>query len=137
MIPKITQQGPNIVEQYWCGNCGSSLPNPYRFRIGEQKPVWKFCPICGESIEYDKAQPVQWAELNCELCGGSLIMEIQGGSKPRYIASSEYVGGPICRSCMEEHCAQTNCLQCEVGQLPNCPYAWIKKNVLEHDNDTE
>lgn len=130
MIPNITQEGPKIVEQYWCGNCGAGLPPPYQLRDGEHKPTWKFCPICGEAIEYERAKPVQWAELNCERCGVNLIMEIQGEPKPRYIASRDYIGGSICRCCMEEHCAQTNCLQCEVGKHPDCLYTRIKKKAL-------
>ena len=131
MIPNITQEGPNIVEQYWCGNCGAGLPPPYQLRGEEYKPTWKFCPICGEAIEYERAKPVQWAELNCERCGGNLIMEIQDEPKSQYIASSNYIGGSICRCCMEEHCAQTNCLQCEVGKQPDCPYTRIKKKALD------
>ena len=84
MIPNITQEGPNIVEQYWCGNCGAGLPPPYQLRGEEYKPTWKFCPICGEAIEYERAKLVQWAKLNCEWCGVNLIMEIQGEPKPRY-----------------------------------------------------
>ena len=97
----------------------------------EQKPTWKFCHICGEAIEYERTKPVQWAELNCERCGGNLIMEIQDEPKSQYIASSNYIGGSICRCCMEEHCAQTNCLQCEVGKQPDCPYTRIKKKALD------
>lgn len=127
MTPNITQEGPNILEQYWCENCGTGLPPPYQLRGEEYKPTWKFCPICGEAIEYERTKPVQWAELNCERCGGNLIMEIQDEPKSQYIASSNYIGGSICRCCMEEHCAQTNCLQCEVGKHPDCLYTRIKK----------
>jgi len=92
-------------------------------------------PICGEAIEYERAKLVQWAKLNCEWCGVNLIMEIQGEPKPRYIASRDYIGGSICRCCMEEHCAQTNCLQCEIGKQPDCPYSQLKKTALANKND--
>ncbi|RKI66723.1 hypothetical protein D7V91_11505 [bacterium 1xD42-67] len=137
MIPKITQSRPNILERYWCGKCNASLPGPHSANIEKQGVEWKYCPICGEPIEYDKAKPVQWAEQDCEHCGRWLIKEMQSTPRSYFMASSDYVGAQLCRACMEEHCAQTNCLQCEVGQLPDCPYAWIKKSVLEHNNDTE
>lgn len=96
--------------------------------------TWKYCPICGEPIEYNKAEHAQWSEQNCERCGSWLIMKKGDSPGPYFIASSDYVGAPICRVCMEEHCAQTNCFQCEIGQQPDCPYAWIKKSVLEHND---
>lgn len=122
------------MEQYWCGHCGAGLPNPSQFRGKVSKETWKYCPICGEPIEYDKAEHVQWSEQNCERCGSWLIMKKGDSSGSYFIASSDYVGAPICRVCMEEHCGQTNCFQCEIGQQPDCPYAWIKKSVLEHND---
>lgn len=123
------------MEQYWCGHCGAGLPNPSQFRGKVSKETWKYCPICGEPIEYDKAEHVQWSEQNCERCGSWLIMKKGDGPGPYFIASSDYVGTQICRTCMEEHCGQTNCFQCEISQQPDCPYAWIKKSVLEHDDN--
>ena len=122
------------MEQYWCGHCGAGLPNPSQFRGKVPKETWKYCPICGEPIEYNKAEHAQWSEQNCERCGSWLIMKKGDGPGPYFIASSDYVGAPICRVCMEEHCGQTNCFQCEIGQQPDCPYAWIKKSVLEHND---
>lgn len=134
MIPKITQQGPNIMERYWCGKCGAGLPDPHRASGKEPEQAWHFCPICGEPIEYDKAEPVQWAEQSCERCGCKLVMEIQNTPRSYFIATSDYVGGPICRSCLEEHCVQTNCLQCELATWPDCPYAWVKKLALDTED---
>ena len=122
------------MEQYWCGHCGAGLPNPSQFRGKVPKETWKYCPICGEPIEYDKAEHAQWSEQNCERCGSWLIMKMGSGDSSYFMASSDYVGAPICRVCMEEHCGQTNCFQCEIGQQPDCPYAWIKKSVLEHND---
>ena len=136
MIPKITQQRPNVAARYWCGTCGASLPNPHFADADPHRAGWKYCPICGEPIEYDKATPVQWSEQNCERCGSWLIMKSGSGSSTHFMASSDYVGGPICRTCMEEHCAQTNCLQCEIGKWPDCPYNWIKKCALKDDDNT-
>ena len=51
MIPKITQDAPNIVQRYWCSTCGRSLPAP-----DQHDDQWRFCPRCGEPIEYEKAK---------------------------------------------------------------------------------
>ena len=136
MIPKITQSSPNIVERYWCGTCGASLSDPYYTIINPQGSRWKYCPFCGELIEYDKATPVQWAEKNCELCNRWMIKKMESGPRSYFIDSGDYVGASICRSCMEEHCAQTNCLQCEIGRQPDCPYSLIKKWAVQHSNNT-
>lgn len=130
MIPKITQDGPNIVERYWCGTCGCALPAPDQDKAEAGKDAWRFCPICGEPIEYEKAQHVQWREQNCEYCGRPLVRKIPTG--PRYFTSTEdYVGAPLCRQCLEEHCLQTNCVQCEIGKWPNCRYSYIKSSGLK------
>jgi len=136
VIPKVTQKHPNILSRYWCGKCGASITSPHPIKGEENKPIWKFCPYCGEPIEYDKAAPVQWSEQNCERCGSWLIMKMGDGSESYFITSSDYVGASICRVCMEEHCAQTNCIQCAIGQWPNCPYNWIKKCALKKDDNT-
>ena len=49
MIPKITQDGPNIMERYWCSTCGNALPHPVV--PSSKTDPWRFCPICGEPIE--------------------------------------------------------------------------------------
>lgn len=133
MIPKITQAGPSIMERYWCGECGIGLTNPRRFAGEEALIVWKFCPLCGEPIEYDKAKPVQWAEQSCEWCGNKLITKHESSTSSYFTASFEYVGGPICRSCLERHCLENNCMGCEIGKPPDCPYAGIKKSALERE----
>ena len=54
MIPKITQDAPNIVQRYWCSTCGRSLPAP-----DQHDDQWRFCPRCGEPIEYAKLRKVR------------------------------------------------------------------------------
>lgn len=131
MIPKLTQARPNVLPNYWCGTCGGKLPPPEGPENTGQRRPWHFCPICGECIEYEMAEPVQWKELDCIRCGQPLIHRSALASMPpHYIAAPEYVGTSLCSSCMEEHCLQTNCLQCEVGQWPNCPYAYIKQRGM-------
>ena len=92
MIPKITQINPDSVEQYWCGKCGTELPSPDLVN-GEDRILWRFCPNCGEPIQYDMAEPVQWSGQNCEKCGSSLIWKIQNYPWSYFMASSDYIGG--------------------------------------------
>ena len=125
MSPKITHDAPNIVQRYWCSTCGRSLPAP-----DQHDDQWRFCPRCGEPIEYEKAEPVQWREQNCEKCGRPLIQLVQD-RRPFFRANYEYVGASLCRDCLEEHCVQTNCLQCDIGNWPGCRYADIKRQGLQ------
>ena len=128
MIPKITQEAPNIAERYWCSACGRPLPAPVP--NSTDGDPWRFCPSCGEPIEYEKAEPVQWREQNCDKCGRPLIQPVQG-LIPFFQAKYEYVGASLCRDCLEEHCVQTNCLQCDIGNWPDCRYADIKRQGLQ------
>ena len=136
MIPQITQIEPDSLEQYWCGKCGTELPNPELSNCEDRKPMWRFCPTCGEPIRYDMAKPVQWSEQNCEKCGRLMIWQVQNIPWPYFMTSSDYVGGPICRTCLEAHCVQTDCAQCEIGRQPDCPYNWIKQCALDCESGT-
>ena len=106
-------------------NLRRSLPAP-----DQHDDQWRFCPRCGEPIEYEKAEPVQWREQNCEKCGRPLIQLVQD-RRPFFRANYEYVGASLCRDCLEEHCVQTNCLQCDIGNWPGCRYADIKRQGLQ------
>ena len=128
MIPKITQEAPNIAERYWCSACGRPLPAPVP--NSTDGDPWRFCPSCGEPIEYEKAEPVHWQEQDCVKCGCALIRLVRCNT-PFFQAKYEYVGATLCRNCLEEHCVQTNCLQCEIGNWPNCRYADIKRQGLQ------
>ena len=67
----------------------------------------------------------QTGELKCRNCGTQMVWEhpdIPGV----YMQSSAYIGGHYCYDCMSEYCNSTNCLLCEEGQYPNCPYAFLK-----------
>ena len=130
MIPKITQAAPNISEQYWCSTCGRNLPSPNQNAGSGSEDPWRFCPGCGEPIEYEKAEPVHWQEQDCVKCGCALIRLVRCNT-PFFHVKYEYVGAPLCRNCLEEHCVQTNCLQCEIGNWPNCRYADIKRQGLQ------
>ena len=83
MIPKITQDAPNIVQRYWCSTCGRPL------------------------------------------------IQLVQDRRPFFRANYEYVGASLCRDCLEEHCVQTNCLQCDLGNWPGCRYADIKRQGLQ------
>lgn len=134
MIPKITQERPNIIERYWCSTCGRALPAPGQGTVAFPKDPWKFCLGCGEPIEYEKAEHVQWREQNCTMCGQPLVYQVQCDS-PYFVATSAYVGAPLCNSCLEEHCMQTNCLQCDVGEWPNCHNSNIKRQGMQKSKE--
>lgn len=122
MIPKITQAAPNISEQYWCSTCGRNLPSPNQNAGSGSEDPWRFCPGCGEPIEYEKAEPVHWQEQDCVKCGCALIRLVRCNT-PFFQAKYEYVGAPLCRNCLEEHCVQTNCLAVrnrKLAKLPLC-----------------
>ena len=64
-------------------------------------------------------------EVICEVCGQKIVWEhpdIPG----LYLSSSDYINCNICRSCLTEHCNQTNCLTCRLGTWPNCRHLWLK-----------
>ena len=131
MIPKITQHAPNIVERYWCADCGRSLPAPDGTAMGVKSDPWRYCPGCGAPIEYDKAKHVQWKEQKCTGCGRPLIY-LAGAGAPYFLTTFDFVAGTtLCRNCLEEHCVQANCLQCDIGQWPDCRYAYIKQCGME------
>ena len=65
----------------------------------------------------------------CDICGrklGQLIGDT-------VYCSSDYIGGPICQSCLIEHCCSTNCLACEIGHYPDCEHLETKKYYLNPD----
>lgn len=138
MIPKITQERPNVLPKYWCGTCGSELPPPEGPEKGGMKTPWKFCAICGEAIEYDKVKPVRWVEQDCDHCGHPLIRKsLDTSFLPYFTATPDYVGASLCRNCMEDHCVQTNCLQCRIGRWPDCPYDYIKQQGMQKSSGVE
>lgn len=70
MIPIMKQEAPNILPRYICGKCGAGLPH---FSEKEIAFRWKFCCMCGEEIEWEKAKPVVWKEMKCSVCGKLLV----------------------------------------------------------------
>jgi len=123
VIPKVTQDGPNIIPRYWCSNCGQSLPTS---TFSGKKIRWKFCPECSQPIEWDKAVPVKWEPMDCDTCGRPIIREV-GGSM---IDTGGYVGTTTCRACMTEYCSSTNCLGCTRGSYPDCKWAYLKRHPI-------
>ena len=89
MIPKITQDAPNIVERYWCADCGRSLPAPDGTAMGVKSDPWRYCPGCGAPIEYDKAKHVQWKEQKCTGCGRPLIYLAGAGAPGRALCADQ------------------------------------------------
>lgn len=131
MIPTITQDAPNIVPRHWCSNCGRKLVPQNNFY--KMLPD-NFCPGCGERIEWDKAVPVKWEPMNCDVCGKPLIVDMSG----HMVAVGYYIGTTTCRNCMEEYCSQTNCLGCKRGTYPDCKFQYLKpKPAVEEDSHDE
>lgn len=114
MIPIENQTAPNVIKRYFCSNCGE--------HIVERR--WNCCPICGEKIEWDKVIPITWKEVNCEVCG-SWLVKVHPLGFP--YSSSDYIDGPVCRCCQEDHCSKTDCSECKIGSMPGCKYEYIKK----------
>lgn len=128
MIPKVTQDGPNIMEQYWCSSCGRGLMSR---RQHDGASGWSFCPGCGEEIEWDKAQQVKWESMDCDTCGRPMIRELDG----HMISTGSYVGTTTCQSCMAEWCGFTNCLGCERGSYPDCKWQYLKRRYEPEGED--
>lgn len=87
----------------------------------DPKSVDEFC------VQHKK-EPAQ--EIECKMCGEKMVWE-HPDVPGLFMQSSIYTGGDYCFECMADHCAQTNCLACEIGSYPNCIYAWIKGNGKE------
>lgn len=130
MIPMVTQSRPNVMPRYSCGKCGSPLQDTDR--IGSiTKGRWGFCPMCGEEVEWEKAKPVEWKEMFCDTCGSQIVYKTAAGM----MASSDYIGTSTCRDCQMEHCRRTNCLGCEIGNYPDCKFAYLKQMAMEEEGD--
>lgn len=63
----------------------------------------------------------------CDTCGMRMGQRIGG----RIFCSSNYIGGPTCRSCMLDYCLSTNCLGCKVGEYPYCEHLGQKRFYQE------
>ena len=69
----------------------------------------------------------------CKMCGQKLgvFVGMMNGD-PLIIGKSDYIEDwPYCVSCMIEHCANTNCLDCEFnkGDYHECKFFGWLKNV--------
>lgn len=126
MIPKENQDRPNTVTYYTCSNCDKRLNEGDSH--GQSR--WNFCPLCGEPIEWDKAEHVVWEAKDCNVCGGWLIRFHPAGF---WYASSDYMGMDTCRTCWLEECLSTNCLGCTRGKYPDCKWLDMKKFYQEED----
>ena len=91
MIPRIQQERPNVIKRYYCSTCGTKLQHC----DGVNQESWRFCPMCGQKIEWDEATDVVWEEKSCDICGGWLIKKHPLGF---WYASSDYIGENTCRA---------------------------------------
>lgn len=118
MIPKVTQEAPNIIPRYWCAKCGRSLP-----RGNSRKECWSFCPTCGEPIEWDAAKMVEWKEKECKTCAAKLIRDTRLG----LVVTGQFNGTDYCDECMKAFCRDTDCRGCERGTYPKCKFGYLKQ----------
>ena len=88
----------------------------YKTGQGEPASADEFCSKCVNA---------HTAELECKNCGTKMVWE-HPNIPGMYLQSSAYIGSPYCYDCMSEYCNSTNCLLCDEGQYPNCPYAYLK-----------
>jgi len=70
---------------------------------------------------------------SCQLCGGKIVWENPHLSGHFHASSSNLGDLDICHDCMIEHCTATNCLECELGEYPECRFLDIKKHYMEED----
>lgn len=66
----------------------------------------------------------------CVCCNTRLAVPTSAG----LIASSAYIGGPMCHDCQVEHCLATNCYTCELGEYPNCKHQELKKIYMNQED---
>lgn len=125
MIPKMTQQGPNILPEHWCTTCGIRLQQGDKARNISR---WNYCSNCGSEIEWDKVVPVKWEPMDCDICGVPLLRALPGGHIQTQYG---FIGTTTCSACMMEFCRTTNCLSCSRGNYPDCKYRHLKKQAME------
>ena len=107
MIPIMEQERPNILPRYRCGQCGTRFP-----LFSAKEKEWNYCCHCGAEIEWDKVKPIVWEGKQCSVCGKIMIRIDKDGHA---YDNGNYVGLDMCWSCVMEHCVETNCLQCDIG----------------------
>lgn len=126
MISMEKQEKPDMATSFACPNCQSDL-----FEGDETHPRWNYCPLCGQPIEWDKAQRVVQEEISCKICGSWLVKKNLAGF---WYASSDYIGMDTCRTCWIEECCTTNCLGCKRGKYPNCKWLDLKKFYMTYSD---
>lgn len=72
---------------------------------------------------------------NCKCCGAQMVWEHPKIPTKYMVSSCNLEGWEICHDCMVEHCAQTNCLNCEYGQYPGCRFLELKRHYLSSDSE--
>ena len=65
----------------------------------------------------------------CKMCGRELGVRMPDGG---IICSSSYIeGNDYCYECQVDHCMNTNCLGCKIGNYPDCEHLERKKFYTE------
>lgn len=103
MIPKVTQDGPNIAPRYFCSVCSTPLRDTDPITGGPSG--WKFCYICGSPIEWEKAGPPILKEFTVLITfedGGTVAERVVGTE--RTVGYTYPIGGTLRRG-TEDQCA--------------------------------
>ena len=65
----------------------------------------------------------------CRVCGSPMGVKTAIG----ILAKSNYIDADICRDCLVENCCHTNCVDCKIGDHPNCSYLSLKEYYLSNN----
>lgn len=70
---------------------------------------------------------------NCAVCGGKMSWENPNLPGHFHASSNDVEDWHICRDCMVEHCADSNCFGCDYGKYPDCRFLEMKHHYMEND----
>lgn len=117
----------NYVEYWYKHETGVSLQD-FLGMTKEEFVKWikygdmYICDILGVETEPPE-MPV------CKMCGQELGIRLDDR---RIICKSDYIeGNDYCHVCQVEHCMNTNCLGCQMGNYPDCRHLDLKKSYME------
>ena len=133
-VPKKDCDYPGIQIYQGCDENGTLIAMVEADIQAKKIQTISYCAEKDEPVSVDMfyeqhtQEPAQ--EIECKMCGEKMVWE-HPDVPGLFMQSSIYTGGDYCFECMADHCAQTNCLTCEIGSYPNCIYAWIKGNGRE------
>jgi len=69
----------------------------------------------------------------CKLCGCKMVWENPHLPEHFQASSCDIEDWDICHDCMVEHCTTTNCLECKMGEYPECRFLEMKNHYMGED----